>query len=64
MAPAAAAATAASASSSSSSDRKLPPPSPVRSILAGSLAGGIEICRCLFFTFLPLSYLPSFWGGG
>lgn len=24
-------------------EKKLPPPSPVRSILAGSLAGGIEI---------------------
>lgn len=25
-------------------EKKLPPPSPLRSILAGSLAGGIEIC--------------------
>lgn len=30
----------------SSGEKKLPPPSPLRSILAGSLAGGIEICAC------------------
>lgn len=34
--------------SSPSGEKKLPPPSPLRSILAGSLAGGIEICASHF----------------
>lgn len=47
-----AAAQAAQGSSSGGqqeSSKKLPPPSPLRSILAGSLAGGIEICEFLLF---------------
>lgn len=48
MAPATPAAVAAQ------DNKKLPPPSPVRSILAGSLAGAIEICA----NFDPLPPLP------
>lgn len=41
---AAATAPVAKADPSAAGEKKLPPPSPLRSILAGSLAGGIEIC--------------------
>lgn len=46
----------------SSSSKKLPPPSPLRSILAGSLAGGIEICESLYALFN--SYLEKAWLAG
>lgn len=44
MASVAAATAPVAKTDSAAPEKKLPPPSPLRSILAGSLAGGIEIC--------------------